>query len=77
MIDQYTLWAIILLGGQIMSRPTRLMRWVVIVATVGVLPSFILRCDKAALNFQRSLMEGLGEEVAEWLMTQIPLEEVE
>jgi hypothetical protein len=60
-----------------MTRPNRLVRWVVIVASTGVLPGFILRCDKAALNFQRGLTQGLGEEVADWLMTQIPLEEVE
>ena len=53
-----------------MKRGTRLVRWLMIVSAAGIMPAFILRCDKAALNFQRGLMQGLGEDVAELLLTQ-------
>ena len=53
-----------------MKRSTRLVRWLMIVSAAGIMPAFILRCDKAALNFQRGLMQGLGEDVAELLLTQ-------
>lgn len=29
-------------------------------AACGLLPAFVMRCDKAALNFQRGFFEGLG-----------------
>jgi len=51
-----------------------MVRWLVVVASAGILPAFILRCDKAALNFQRGLFEGLGEEVAVWVLEQVPLD---
>jgi len=35
------------------------MRWMMIVGT-GVMPAFVLRCDKAALNFQREFVRQLG-----------------
>ena len=53
-----------------MNRRGRIMRWLVIVGMSGILPGFIMRCDKAALNFQRGLFEGLGEEVGDLLVTQ-------
>ena len=53
-----------------MKHSTRLVRWLMIVSAAGIMPAFILRCDKAALNFQRGLMQGLGEDVAELLLTQ-------
>lgn len=43
-----------------LSRFERSVRWVFIVAAAGVLPAFVMRCDKAALNFQRALYLGLG-----------------
>ena len=42
-----------------------------IVAASGVLPAFILQCDKAALNFQRGLMQGLGEDVGTLILDTI------
>ncbi|UCE61004.1 MAG: hypothetical protein JSU63_04480 [Phycisphaerales bacterium] len=58
-----------------MNRRSRSVRWLMVVGTASILPAFILRCDKAALQFQRGLMQGLGEDVAELLMTQVSLEE--
>lgn len=52
-----------------MSRSARLVRWFMVVCTVGVLPAFILRCDKAALNFQRAFFQGLGEDAADAVLT--------
>ena len=43
-----------------LSRFERSVRWVFIVAAAGVMPAFVMRCDKAALNFQRALYSGLG-----------------
>lgn len=36
-----------------------------VVCAAGVLPAFVMRCDKAALNFQRGLFEGFGYDVAD------------
>ncbi|MCP4248710.1 MAG: hypothetical protein GY778_16825 [bacterium] len=36
-----------------------------IVGASGVLPAFVMRCDKAALNFQKGLTQGLGFEASE------------
>ena len=55
-----------------MNRRGRIMRWLVIVGMSGILPAFIMRCDKASLNFQRGLFQGLGEEVGDLLVTQFP-----
>ena len=55
-----------------MNRRGRIMRWLVIVGMSGILPGFIMRCDKAALNFQRGLFQGLGEEAGDLLLTQFP-----
>ena len=53
-----------------MTLRVRMVRWL-LVASVGVLPAFILRCDRAALNFQRGLFQGLGEDAAEILLAQV------
>ena len=45
----------------------RAIRWV-LVAAAGVAPAFVMRCDKAALNFQRGLFQGLGLSVSESLV---------
>ena len=50
------------------SRFARVVRWVFLVAAAGVLPAFVMRCDKAALNFQRGLYQGLGLNVSEALV---------
>ena len=42
------------------SRIARVSRWLMIVVAAGVLPGFVMRCDKAALNIQRGFFEGLG-----------------
>jgi hypothetical protein len=57
-----------------MTRSNRLCRWLMIVAAAGVLPAFILRCDKAALNFQRGLLQGLGEDVGDLLIGQFGID---
>ena len=43
-----------------MKRTSRLMKWLTVVVAAGMLPAFIMRCDKAALNLQQGLFEGLG-----------------
>lgn len=47
-----------------MKRTGRFVRWMMIVGASGVLPAFVMRCDKAALNFQRGLFQELGEQAA-------------
>lgn len=56
-----------------MNRHTRLFRWLLVVGSAGVLPAFILNCDKAALLFQRGLLLGLGESVSDLLIPLTPL----
>lgn len=51
-----------------LSRFERVVRWVFVVAAAGVAPAFVMRCDKAALNFQRGLYEGLGASLSEVLV---------
>lgn len=46
------------------SRVARGVRRFVLIAVAGVLPAFIMRCDKAALNFQRGFFQGLGLNVS-------------
>ena len=53
------------------SRMSQLVRWALAVSMTGLLPAFVLRCDKAALNFQRGLMQGLGFELSEALAEQV------
>jgi len=48
-----------------------------VVGAAGVLPAFILDCDKAALNFQRGFLQGLGEDVADLVISQMPTQETE
>ena len=50
------------------SRVHRVVRWAMLVATAGVIPAFVMRCDKAALNFQEGLFEGLGLTVGQTLV---------
>ena len=49
-----------------------MMRWLVIVGMSGILPGFVMRCDKAALNFQRALFEELGVQASGLLVNQFP-----
>ena len=51
-----------------LSRFERAVRWVFVVAAAGVMPAFVMRCDKAALNFQRGLYQGLGLSLSETLV---------
>ena len=51
---------------------SRVVRWLMVVGTAGVLPAFIMNCDKAALNFQRGLLQGLGEDVGDLILMQLP-----
>lgn len=53
-----------------MCRSLRFRRWLVLVTAFGMLPAFFLRCDKAALNFQRGLFQGLGEDVGGLILEQ-------
>ena len=54
-----------------MNRPARFLRWIVVVCSAGVLPAFILDCDKALLIFQRGLVQSLGEDVGDLLFSQL------
>lgn len=47
-----------------MKRSHRFIRWVVLVGASGMLPAFVLNCDKAALQLQRGFLFGLGEQAA-------------
>jgi len=51
-----------------LSRFERAVRWVFIVAAAGVMPAFVMRCDKAALNFQRAFYTGLGAGLSQALI---------
>ena len=53
-----------------MKRKTRIVRWVMIACSVGVLPAVIMRCDKAALNFQRGLLQGAGASLGDTLVQE-------
>ena len=57
-----------------MNRRSRVVRWLVILGMSGIMPAFIMRCDKAALNFQRGLFEGLGMSVGDLVIDQIPID---
>ncbi len=46
------------------SRLSRAARWLLILAMPGILPAYIMRCDKAALNFQRGFFTGLGAAIS-------------
>jgi len=45
----------------------RFVRWMMIVGASGLMPAFIMRCDKAALNLQRGFLWGAGMQTAEWV----------
>jgi len=51
-----------------LSRFERAVRWLMVVAAAGVVPAVVMRCDKAALNFQRGLYQGLGVNLSESLV---------
>ena len=51
-----------------LSRFERAVRWAFVVAAAGVMPAFVMRCDKAALNFQRGLYTGLGASLSQALV---------
>ena len=53
---------------KVLSRFERAVRWAFVVAAAGVVPAFVMRCDKAALNFQRGLYQGLGLSLSETLV---------
>lgn len=44
---------------------SRRLGWVVLFAGSTLFSSYFLRCDRAALNFQRGLFQGLGENVSD------------
>lgn len=54
-----------------MNMQRRMWRWVVVVCSAGLLPVVVMRCDKAALNFQRGLFWGMGEQVSALLVDQV------
>lgn len=54
-----------------MKMQQRMWRWMVVVCSAGLLPVVVMRCDKAALNFQRGLFHGLGQEVSTYLVDQV------
>ena len=45
-----------------------------LLSVAGVMPAFVMRCDKAALNVQRGFFFGLGEQVSEMLLTAVEVE---
>jgi hypothetical protein len=47
---------------------SRWFRLLVIACAAGILPATFLRCDKAALNFQRGLYSGLGLSLSQYLV---------
>ncbi len=42
------------------NRFRRTVRRLLLVGAAGLLPAFLMRCDKAALNLQEGFFEGLG-----------------
>ena len=52
------------------SKARRVVRWLMIVSVSGLLPGFVMRCDKAALNFQRGLFQGLGLNISDMVVSQ-------
>ena len=54
-----------------MRRTRGLVRWLMVVGAAGFVPAFILDCDKAALNFQRGMLEQLGENAADLVFEQV------
>lgn len=56
-----------------MDRRARALRWLAIIGVAGFQWAFVLRCDKAALNFQRAFFQGLGEDTADIVLAQTNL----
>ena len=54
-----------------MQRPARFFRWLMGIGAAGVMPAFILDCDKAALLFQRSFIQGVGENISDLLLSPL------
>ena len=54
-------------------RTVRALKVLMIVGASGTMPGFILRCDKAALNLQRTFYEGLGDNLADLVVEQVNL----
>lgn len=46
----------------------RAIRLLVVLSAAGVMPAFVMRCDKAALNVQRGVFLGLGQQVSEVML---------
>ena len=42
------------------------------VVSIGVMPAFILRCDKASIRFQGAFFDQLGLNVADFVFDMIP-----
>ena len=64
-------------SGRSPSKPgtfQRAARVLVLLSVAGVMPAFLMRCDKAALNVQRGFFFGLGEQVSEMLLTAVEVE---
>ncbi len=57
-----------------MNRRSRVVRWLMILGMSGIMPAFVMRCDKAAMNFQRGLFEGLGMSVGGLVVDQFPID---
>ena len=55
-----------------MKRRSVWLRWMVLVSCSAIVPGFVMRCDKAALNFQRALFSELGALTAEIVFEQAP-----
>lgn len=51
------------------SPGSRCARWLALIGA-AVLPAFVMRCDKAALNVQRGFYEGLGLSLSQVLVEQ-------
>lgn len=49
----------------------RFYRYLMLFTASAMLPGFVMRCDKAALNFQRGFFEGLGIGVSEFLLQMV------
>ena len=55
-----------------MKRRSIWLRWMVLVSCSAIVPGFVMRCDKAALNYQRAFWSGAGALTAQLVLDQIP-----
>lgn len=53
-----------------MNLRSRVIRWIMLAFSAGLMPAFVMRCDKAALNLQRGFFWGLGEDVGDFVLSQ-------